>query len=151
MVGRRGVKRVKGECEGEYQQNYQQQQENVIMPPPHLNLSNSAYFPGLGLTLAGGNVQNGVMPHNAMGYFSNNPYQYHPQHQQFMPSSQQQQQMTYNYNMNFFWPAYFNAQQHSYGMMNNNAWFNNGSTLDFLPQNIAMNAYGQQQLEHQYQ
>lgn len=92
------------------------------MPPPHLNLSNSAYFPGLGTN----------MP--SINYFPN-PYQFH---QQMAP------QMTFNYNMNFFWPpTYYNPHQ-SYGMIN--PWYGpQQTTLDFLPTMNSINSSNFQQ------
>lgn len=111
-MGNRPMKKIKSDHEvlsdrglgyGQQQDGGRQQQ---IMPPPHLNLTNSAYFPGLGST----------MPN--MNYFPN-PYQF---------SQQMAPQMTFNYNMNFFWPpAYYNTQP-SFGMYNHNPWFTPAAT-----------------------
>lgn len=94
-----------------------------ILPPPHLNLSNSAYFPGLG-----GNMQ-------SLSYFPN----------LFIPQ-QMNPQMTFNYNMNFFWPpSYFNPQQ-AFGMINPSLFGSTPATLDFFPtMNSMNNSFYQQQ------
>lgn len=118
-MGNRPMKKIKSDHDvlserqfghGQHQEGGRQQQ---ILPPPHLNLSNSAYFPGLG-----SNMQ-------SINYLPNS---YHfPQ--QMAP------QMTFNYNMNFFWPpAYYNTQQ-TYGMYHHNPWYAPApTTLDCYPQ-----------------
>ena len=81
------IKKVKSD---ETHQKYPYIQDFIkpqIAPPPHLNLNNSAYFPGLG---------------SNVNYFPNPVNSF--------PVQTMAPQMTFNYNMNFFWNPYCNAQ-----------------------------------------
>ena len=89
------MKKVKTDYEM-YERHYYPQEltKPQIMPPPHLNLNNSAYFPGLG------------QPVNYLP----NPIHSYPIPQANLP------QMAYNYNVNMFMNPFY--APNPYGMMN---------------------------------
>lgn len=92
VLEHRPMKKVKSNYEPQERGTFvSEMMRSQVLPPPHLNLSNSAYFPGLG---------------SNMSYFSQ-PVNY---------GSIPMPQMTFNYNMNFFWNPYYNPS--SYMMMN---------------------------------